>query len=81
MTEDARLSDFVGESTSESESESDLDRDIGSSSAKDSDVASDVTPAQPTYAWGGYTCAECDRSVERVWMAADEFVCEECKSW
>ncbi|MDQ2051174.1 hypothetical protein RBH26_11850 [Natronolimnohabitans sp. A-GB9] len=66
MTDDATLSEFVGET-------GETDGDDADATAIDSGLS--------TYAWGAYTCSRCDSDVERVWREDGSLVCPDCKSW
>ncbi|WP_226004577.1 DUF7573 domain-containing protein [Natrinema salinisoli] len=34
-----------------------------------------------TYAWGTYTCSQCEGASTRVWRSDGELVCIDCKTW
>jgi len=44
---------------------------------------SEIDPAATTYQWdpAGVDCADCGRSVDRLWVQEDERVCPDCKEW
>lgn len=42
---------------------------------------SETAAGRSTYAWGTYTCSQCDAAVDRVWRDDSGLVCPDCKSW
>ncbi|RQG96686.1 DUF7573 domain-containing protein [Natrarchaeobius chitinivorans] len=91
MTEDATLSEFGIDSSDEDDSlcaeddgscaggDGENSRDVES----DGDDTSDSRPetSRSTYAWGTYTCGNCQDETDRVWREDGGFVCSACKEW
>jgi hypothetical protein len=86
VTEDCSLDEFTGEA-----GEAD---DVAGEAGEADDVAdpgvgavgeraSVVGPATSTsrYEPGGAACSACDTEVARMWVADDEAVCADCKTW
>jgi hypothetical protein len=77
------------ESTKTEKSDSAETGDAGSAENEDAaatDPSTDpdaVTPATIVSAWSGEsaTCAQCDESVQRLWIEEGQQVCGECKTW
>ena len=87
MTEDATLSEFAA-SADDGETESDGDGpetdaavDARSETGDSSPDAEESAAGLSTYAWGTYTCSQCDAAVDRVWRDDGGLVCPDCKSW
>ena len=75
MTDDATLSEF----TSIDDAAADSSTDAGAP-ASETDPATE-TATQSTYAWGEYTCAQCEQATDRVWRDDGDLVCPNCKAW
>lgn len=69
MTDDATLSDFAA---ADNEPPTDASANTDDSTGN---------PGLSAYAWGEYTCAQCEQATNRVWRADGELVCPDCKAW
>lgn len=91
MTDDATLSDFGSPAADDDSSHSRSDeRDSSATAGAESaqtDTANGETGATgtetalSTYAWGEYTCRQCERATDRAWRADGVLVCPDCKEW
>ena len=77
MTDDATLSDFAPDAADETDGDPRSDSAVPSTTAKH--TAGETT--RSTYAWGEYTCDQCEQATDRVWRADSGLVCPNCKSW
>jgi hypothetical protein len=56
-------------------------RSEGTDEPDDGSGETTVDTGFSTYAWGTYTCRQCDSASSRVWRADGELVCVDCKTW
>lgn len=91
MSDDASLTDFVGddggdEGVADDAADGSASPDDGSSDAADADERvppASVEAAEPTADWSpdGAECSACGAVVAHRWESDDGLVCPDCKEW
>ena len=75
VTDDATLSDFASDDEDETGTTGTSTENVDGTGARTDESG------LSTYAWGEYTCSQCDSPTDHVWRADGDLVCPDCKGW